>query len=157
MKTRNTLPLKASMFSERDRQKFLSKTRAVPSGCVEWAGGVDARGYGHFYLDGRTLFAHRVALILAGRGPIDGYVIDHLCRNRRCVRPDHLEAVSDRVNILRGSGPSAAHSVKTHCSQGHPFDEQNTYMRVRNGRLVRGCRACNHAAVARYRARRDAS
>jgi hypothetical protein len=80
--------------------------------------------------------------------------IDHLCRVRHCVNPDHLEAVTCRENLLRGETLQAANVAKTECPQGHPYDEENTYV-YPNGR--RDCRTCNAAACARYRARKAAA
>jgi hypothetical protein len=84
------------------------------------------------------LLAHR-ASYEAFIGPIpDGMTIDHLCRNRKCVNPSHLEAVPMRVNVLRGVGVTAKNAVKTHCVNGHEFNDQNTYSDSKG----RSCRAC---------------
>lgn len=110
-------------------------------GCWDWAGMIDAKeGYGRFGYQGRTVSAHRVAYELTV-GPIPaGLVIDHLCRNRRCVNPAHMQPVTDRENILRGIGPTAVNSAKTHCLRGHEFSASNT----RIDRLgKRNCRACD--------------
>lgn len=75
-------------------------------------------------------------------GPIaDEVVLDHLCRNRACVNVAHLEPTTDRVNILRGDTIAARNAAKTHCPQGHPYDEVNTYVR-RDGK-GRECKACH--------------
>jgi len=85
-------------------------------------------------------------------GPIPaGLQLDHLCRNRACVRPDHLEPVRSRENTLRGFGPSAINARKTVCAHGHPFDEANTG-RSPNGR--RFCRECGRIRARAYQARR---
>jgi hypothetical protein len=78
-----------------------------------------------------------------------GYQIDHLCRNRRCCNPWHLEAVPPRVNILRGTSPSAGYVTRTHCANDHAWDEVSTYIRPDTG--ARQCRTCNieRAKVAR--------
>ena len=84
-------------------------------------------------------------------GPIpEGLTIDHLCRIRHCVNPEHLEAVTDRVNILRGEGISAQHARATHCPQGHPYDLINTYVAPDGDR---DCRDCRRQSMVRYRQR----
>ena len=78
-----------------------------PEECWPWRGSMFTNGYGRFLLDGREVVAHRVVYELM-RGPLlPGFVLDHVCRNRRCVNPDHLEVVTNAVNVLRGVGPSA--------------------------------------------------
>jgi hypothetical protein len=92
------------------------------------------------------VLAHRMAYELA-RDPIPaGLVIDHLCRNKRCVNPSHLEAVEQRVNLLRGE----TNSAKTHCINGHEFTPDNTYM----WQGKRSCRACRRDSGKRRRLRR---
>jgi hypothetical protein len=119
-------------------ERFWTKVRRASTGCWEWTAGTTARGYGIFQADGRSQRAHRVAYE-ALVGPIaDSLVIDHLCRTRHCVRPDHLEPVTLKENVLRGTGLTAQNRLKTHCPNGHPYDEANT--RIRRGR--RECRAC---------------
>lgn len=104
-------------------------------------------GYGIGTWNGKRQGAHRIAYE-AFVSPIpEGSEIDHLCRNRACVRPDHLEAVAHLVNVRRGEAPSAAHSRKTHCVHGHPFDETNTvYRDTPSGRRWRKCRTCRDDA-----------
>lgn len=114
------------------------------SGCWNWTASRNANGYGrlHFGASGKMQLAHRLAYELLV-GPIpDGLVLDHLCRNRSCINPDHLEPVTDRVNILRGEGWAARAARQTHCPSGHPYDEVNTYQ----WRGIRYCRACRAAA-----------
>lgn len=90
--------------------------------CWNWTGLKIWNGYGVVRWNGKETMAHRVAYELA-RGPIpEGMTIDHLCRNRGCVRPDHLEAVSMKENILRGEGLAAVNAKKTVCPLGHPLD-----------------------------------
>lgn len=107
--------------------------------CWEWTKGQRGAGYGSFRLDGRPQRAHCVAYEWAN-GPVpDGMELDHLCRNRICVRPSHLEAVTHRENLLRGEGFAALNARRTHCHAGHPFDETNTYIDRRGERVCRTC------------------
>lgn len=103
---------------------------AGPAGCWLWTGAVNSRtsrGYGVAWAGDRIQLAHRVAYELV-IGPIpDDADIDHLCRNRLCVNPAHLEPVTHRENVLRGEGPSAREARKTHCKNGHEFTPENTY------------------------------
>lgn len=115
--------------------------------CWVWTAYKDRDGYGRFSVRCKPTYAHRVAFVLAG-GVIDPELtLDHLCRNRACVRASHLEQVPFIVNSLRGECPPAKCARKTHCPKGHPYDEVNGY---RHGR-GRGCRECNRQA---QRARR---
>lgn len=92
------------------------------------------------------LLAHIVSYEqMLGDVPL-GRELDHLCRVRKCVNPFHLEAVPHRLNTLRGVGPTATNAVKTTCSNGHSYDELNTYVRPTG----RGCKACRALAVRKY-------
>ena len=119
--------------------------------CLLWTGHTTGNGYGSISKDGKQVRVHRVAYELA-KGPVpQGLVIDHLCRNPRCINPDHLEAVTEKVNILRGTSPSALNATKTACKHGHPFDVANTGFQ-RRGRL---CLACNRESCRRYREKQN--
>lgn len=118
------------------------------SGCWIWRGYLGSVGYGKFHEtvcgEQITIGAHR-ASYEEFRGEIpNGYQIDHLCRNRACVNPEHLEAVSQRENVLRGIGRAAENHKKTQCVRGHDFDSKNTYIWLtKSGNTMRQCRKCN--------------
>jgi hypothetical protein len=87
--------------------------------CWVWTGYERGEGYGWFWFRSRAMPAHRWAYEQA-KGPVgDGLQLDHLCRNRACVNPDHLQPVTCRTNVLRGNAPPAANARKTHCKRGH--------------------------------------
>ena len=121
-------------------ERFWSKVDlSAPNGCWLWTAGKFINGYGAFRLGNRTVYAHRFsyeALV----GPIPPELqIDHLCRVRRCVNPAHLEPVTCRENTLRGDTSAAHNAAKTECPQGHPYDEENTYLDPKGGRRCREC------------------
>lgn len=125
------------------REKFeAGYTRGAEDECWEWAGHKH-QGYGFLSHGGRRYRAHRLAYEFA-KGPIpDGLVTDHLCRNPGCVNPAHLEAVTNRENVLRGIGPSAQNARKTHCGRGHYIGEGHYW-------LLDGKRVCKKCARQRW-------
>lgn len=104
--------------------------------CWIWTAFIDRDGYGLFHNRKiGTKRAHRFAYE-GSIGPIpEGLVLDHLCRNRACVRPTHLEPVTDKVNAERGMV-----ATRTHCIRGHEFTERNTYIKSNGTRCCRACR-----------------
>lgn len=141
-------------------ERFFEKIRESESGCWEWTGGLNGVGYGQFY-KGRTAlgetgktYAHRWAYEFF-IGPVpEGLHLDHLCRNRKCCNPWHLEPVTCRVNLLRGETTAAAHARKTHCPKGHPYSGTN--LRI-NKSGQRFCRECSRIHSAELRARKRAA
>jgi hypothetical protein len=134
-------------------ERFWSKVGKTDT-CWLWTGSLHPRtGYGRLRLGTQgspTVNAHRAAyMLLVGPVP-EGLYIDHLCRNRACVNPAHLEPVTNAENVLRGSSFAAANARKTHCPQGHLYDEPNTVLI--DGRWRR-CRACKSEADLRRRQR----
>lgn len=121
----------------------------VGDGCWGWTGSFNSSGYAQLYLrPGRSLVAHRFAYELLV-GPIpEGMVLDHLCRNRACSNPSHLEIVTRGENTLRGETITAANRDKTHCKRGHEFDDANTYLRYGK----RSCRTCRTDSTRERRA-----
>lgn len=130
--------------------RFWSKV-AKCDGCWIWGAAQTDQGYGSFRVDGRSVAAHRWAYVEA-RGPVpEGLELDHLCRNRSCVRPDHLEAVTHVENVRRGrAGWNSA--TKMHCPRGHPYTGANL-MLSRGSRLCRTCQREHNRLWAK--ARRD--
>jgi len=127
--------------------RFQSKiAEDLNTGCWRWTAAIKGNGYGNSWLDGRNQPAHRVIYQLL-IGKIEaGLDLDHLCRNRICVNPDHLEPVTRSVNLKRGlSGENLAKKLRemTHCKRGHEFTDENT-------RAYRGHRHCRACARERY-------
>lgn len=132
-------------------KEFWDKVLKLENGCWQWYGAC-SNGYGVFCENGIHIKAHRYAYeTMVGAVP-DGLELDHLCRNKRCVNPEHLEAVTRGENIKRGLLPDIGRRFqqgKMHCPWGHPYNSQNTYLRL--DRAGRECKACRREAQLKWR------
>ena len=136
-------------LTDRDAARFRTKHVVDgTTGCWTWCGSFfDKTRYSLFNVkctDGvwRPTVGHRVSYILHKGEIPSGFDIDHLCRNRRCVNPAHLEAVTRQLNFLRGAHETALLVSMNRCPKGHEFTEENTITRP-NGK--RECRTCTRA------------
>lgn len=145
--------------------RMLSKVRfrTDPNSCWLWLGGKTRDGYGvlKLYKDSKwyaTARAHRVLYeAMIGRIP-DGLVIDHLCRNRACCNPGHMEIVTIATNVMRGTSPAAIAAQKDHCARGHKYTKVTTLWATairanKKPKRFRMCRICKRDNERRYRDR----
>lgn len=127
------------MIPERRILRLLDMTEITNDGCWLWRGCKTPGGYGHSSLNGKATVAHRVAYQLIV-GPIpEGMDLDHLCRNRACVNPAHLDPVTRRQNLVRG--------VKARgCVNGHQYSKSGwSFVKRASGRIERRCKICHRA------------
>ncbi len=108
------------------------------AGCWVWVGGRNSHGYGYIAIDGRMRGVHRVMWELHCGAVPAGLQLDHLCRNRVCCNPGHLEPVTMVENIRRGNRGTNGNERKTHCPQGHEYSQENTHHAI-GSRMCREC------------------
>ena len=128
------------------------------NGCWLWSRATAGQqGYGRIQLPGSVQKLAHVASYEVFVGPVPiGLELDHLCRQRSCIRPDHLEAVTHAENVRRGLAGDLR-PPKTHCNYGHEMAGENLMMRKRREKMGRSCRTCHRAQVAGYRTKRKAA
>jgi HNH endonuclease len=147
-------PLEERFWSKVDKDGPVPDYAPHLGPCWLWTRGL-TKGYGTFGMHGKVRYAHIVAYeLLVGVVP-DGLELDHLCRVPACCNPVHLEPVTHAENIRRGdtSAQGAHWRAKTHCPQGHQYDDANTYVNPTGGRE---CRICKRASGRRRRTGRVA-
>lgn len=125
-----------------EAERYWAKVEKTDS-CWLWTGTDNGRGYGFFPIGGRYVQAHRYAYTIAKGEIPDGLTIDHLCRVRNCVNPDHLEAVTHKENIRRMQDATGTGWVVTHCPVGHEYLPENTYIDPKGSRCCKACRVEN--------------
>lgn len=120
---------------------FFRKFSPMPGGCWKWIASINKKtGYAMYRSKHKSYLAHRVSYTIH-KGPIPvGKYIDHLCRNRWCVNPTHLEAVTSKQNINRVFTGFLSPSKRTHCPKGHKYNKENTWILKCTGE--RRCRLC---------------
>lgn len=135
--------------------EWMMRRVRVVNGCWEWTGSTNGCGYGRLYANPpsrKSTAAHRVMYEMV-RGEIpNGLTLDHLCRNRLCINPQHLEPVTNRENVLRGIGISAHNKRKTHCCRGHELSGHNLIPNSNDGRDCRTCKVARNRECRRLAA-----
>ena len=134
--TKKQIPIN---ISEINIERFFSKISVNKNNnCWEWIDSLAIFGYGSFY-NGKNLRAHRVSYAIFNGQLIDNLVIDHICRNRACVNPEHLRQVDYKTNATENSNSVAALNViKTQCNRGHVYTDDNTFLNQK-GRTCKEC------------------
>lgn len=120
--------------------RFNQKYNILENGCWEWTGKIEKSGYGRFWKNGKSVFAHRFAYEIFNGVIPEKLTVDHLCKNRKCVNPNHLDLATRHENARRGNNKIANNKSITHCPQGHEYDIINTYVKL-NGE--RACKVCS--------------
>lgn len=153
-------PIDPATLTESVMRRIWAKTMITPAGCIEWTGARASNGYGRigFGGDSSTAVVHRLTYVWATGEDIPAHLpdIDHLCRNRACINPTHLEPVTRRENIRRGIGRGSEtvrlDTISGICARGHDLTAPGAWRSKGNGRRV--CRLCSNDTARRYRARK---
>ena len=120
-------------------KRFLSKIKIIESGCWEFTGHLDKYGYGQIKINRKTILTHRYIYEYYYGTICPDLTIDHLCRNRACCNPLHLEQVTKQENNKRGNSASGINKRKTHCKRGHEFTKENTIIKKMEKRCCKIC------------------
>lgn len=148
--------LRQLRFDLPDWDKFWLRA-VVQDGCWGWRGSLTSAGYAQFHLRGGGRAVGHRWLWEQLYGPVpEGLELDHLCRNRGCTNPDHLEAVTHRENVQRGLTPIVAGNwqrARTECPKGHPYSPENTGITTIGSSVRRYCRTCKRGKARVRRAR----
>ena len=121
---------------------FLLSNIKIKNNCWVWTNHKPRPdGYVKIVYKKKQVLIHRLSYEVFKDELTKGLEIDHLCRNKLCINPDHLEEVTHKENVLRGISPMAINAKKTICNRGHKFTEQNTYIEPKTGK--RHCRICS--------------
>lgn len=152
MRSKRAMILENQMtLTDSDSARFWSKVDKSGD-CWIWTAARNAKGYGQIRIGGRTgrmHASHRISLVLAGTELMPDLEVDHLCSNRCCVNPAHLEQVSHAENVARGCS-GARFRERDACSRGHSYNEETTYIDKRGSRV---CRVCMRIYQTEWRAR----
>lgn len=131
-------------------ERIQSRVEVAENGCWNWTGYINANGYPGriWFRGGREIVTHVALYAFRGIEVETGMHADHLCRNKGCVNPDHLEVVTPQVNYDRRIHSKA---LRTHCNHGHEFTEENTLWHTSgvNGKEYRRCRECHRASMSK--------
>lgn len=140
------LPIRREDVNEKRYWPKVDKSGPIPEHrpdlgpCWLWKAYIQRDGYGVFAIGRKAKLAHRVALALSGCELSPDLEVDHLCRNRGCVNPSHLEQVTCLANVLRGVSFAAVNAWRTHCRNGHAFVGDNLKSMKNGTRLCLTCR-----------------
>ncbi len=145
--------------------QILNPFSLAPNDCWNWTGYIRKNGYGQLRVRGDKLpwLAHRYVYSQLVGPLVEGHDLDHLCRNKACVNPKHLEQVTHRENCLRGDSFAAVQARKTHCMRGHEFTPENTWRQPSKQGKGRACKICQkehntlYTAIRRSRRQRYAA
>lgn len=125
-------------------KRFTPKYQVI-NNCWLWQGRIEPNGYGKFWKDGKTIYAHVFSYEFFNGIIPETMTVDHLCKNKSCVNPFHLDLATRVDNVLRGNNEIARNKTKTHCPQGHEYKGENLYSAKDGSRKCNMCMKFKHA------------